>query len=477
MLATGFIAMKLACDCAKPSAESYEGKTLSYQLIQTTSFCNRQLQTPTTGCTATEYFFASADLYRSSSILRLFLASVPAGPFAPADLTSSAEHDVVTNDIIIDGPLRCSSWFPFDVPAAGYPGVGRKMLATGFIAMKLACDCAKPSAESYEGKTLSYQLIQTTSFCNRQLQTPTAGYTTTEYFFASADLYRSNSILRLFLASIPAGPFAPADLTSSAEHDVVTNEIIIDGPLRCSSWFPFDVPAGSSSSSSRLQLDTATAVEQTIEHVTATATDINEQFAVLRTYISENSIKQLRTQSKIGDLQNSIFSKIYTYEKAAVEARVEQDQSFRSIFKSLRQGAHTDTAALSVEMHELKKSVRAQNAFVTADLADLRKDVKNLKADLSKEFDDKLAVIRNDLLEFRVDTQGQLASLGTNLSELIAFITKGSDDKKGEESSSHGRGQPPPGSGGSKSEPSRKRGTSGGSSGSRQKSWRYWLNE
>ncbi|KZV26266.1 hypothetical protein F511_43039 [Dorcoceras hygrometricum] len=139
-----------------------------------------------------------------------------------------------------------------------------------------------------------------------------------------------------------------------------------------------------------------------------------------------------------------VFSKIDTYEKAAAEARVEQDQSFRSIFKSLRQGAHTDTAALSVELHEFKKTVRTQNAFVTTDLADLRKDVKNIKADLSKDFDDKLAVIHNDLLEFRVETQGQLTSLGTNLAELIAFITKDSDDKKGEVSSSHGRGQPPP---------------------------------
>ncbi|KZV43132.1 hypothetical protein F511_07947 [Dorcoceras hygrometricum] len=67
---------------------------------------------------------------------------------------------------------------------------------------------------------------------------------------ASADLYRSSSILRLLSAFVPAGPLAPADLTSSAEHDVVTNDIIIDGPLRCPSWFPFDVPAGSSSSSS-----------------------------------------------------------------------------------------------------------------------------------------------------------------------------------------------------------------------------------
>ncbi|KZV24027.1 hypothetical protein F511_26202 [Dorcoceras hygrometricum] len=67
---------------------------------------------------------------------------------------------------------------------------------------------------------------------------------------APADLYRYSSILRLFLASVPAGAFAPADLSSSAEHDVVTDYIFIDGPLRCSSWFPFDVPADPSSSSS-----------------------------------------------------------------------------------------------------------------------------------------------------------------------------------------------------------------------------------
>ncbi|KZV23041.1 hypothetical protein F511_28711 [Dorcoceras hygrometricum] len=40
----------------------------------------------------------------------------------------------------------------------------------------------------------------------------------------------------------------PADLSSSADHDVVIDDIIIDGPFRCSSWFPFDVPAGPSSS-------------------------------------------------------------------------------------------------------------------------------------------------------------------------------------------------------------------------------------
>ncbi|KZV19958.1 hypothetical protein F511_25704 [Dorcoceras hygrometricum] len=195
----------------------------------------------------------------------------------------------------------------------------------------------------------------------------------------------------------PGGDFSahisPVVDISSAPTDFVLSSPHQSSSSASSMHFTNDIPQG-----------TATTVEQTIEHVTATATYINEHFALLQTSISENSIKQLPTQSKIGDLQNAIFSKIDTYEKAAAEARVEQDQSFRSIFKNLRQGAHTDTAALSIELHDFKKAVRAQNAILTTNLADLRKDVKNLKADLSKEFDDKLVVIRNDLLEFRVET-------------------------------------------------------------------------
>ncbi|KZV19836.1 UGT protein [Dorcoceras hygrometricum] len=96
---TGFI-------IARPSAESYEGKTLSYQLIQTTSFCNRQLQTPTAGCTATGYFlydvasslallFTTADsfLLIVMSLLMSSMLTAPAELLAPTDL-SPAEFTI-----------------------------------------------------------------------------------------------------------------------------------------------------------------------------------------------------------------------------------------------------------------------------------------------------------------------------------------------------------------------------------------------
>ncbi|KZV17986.1 hypothetical protein F511_40134 [Dorcoceras hygrometricum] len=153
MLATGF-------------PNDWLDQTMSYQLIQTTSFDMHPR--------LIEYNGVALDWMYFLLILHFFSTSVPAGPIPPADLSSSAEHYVVTDYIIIDCPLRCSIWFSFDVPAdpsssssacswfisyqlihyapaAGCPVVGRKMLATGF-------------PNDWLDQTMSYQLIQTTSF-------------------------------------------------------------------------------------------------------------------------------------------------------------------------------------------------------------------------------------------------------------------------------------------------------------------------
>ncbi|KZV38826.1 transporter arsB-like [Dorcoceras hygrometricum] len=130
-LATGTLELATGCiELATGFPNDWLDQMMSYQLIQTTSFamhprlieynavaldwmCCSCLLVSLESCTCC----APTDLYRSSFNLRIFSDSVPAGPFAPADLSSSAEYDVVTNDIIIDGPFRCSSWFNFDVPA------------------------------------------------------------------------------------------------------------------------------------------------------------------------------------------------------------------------------------------------------------------------------------------------------------------------------------------------------------------------
>ncbi|KZV40054.1 hypothetical protein F511_24720 [Dorcoceras hygrometricum] len=103
---------------------------------------------------------------------------------------------------------------------------------------------------------------------------------------------------------------------------------------------------------------------------------------------------QTRDSRKSGDAHSEVTSKINHVERVFIDSIAAQNEAFR-------------------------------------DLAATQKEVKDLKAALSKDFDYKLADIRNDLLEFRVETQEKLASLGAHLAELIAFITKGGDDKKG----------------------------------------------
>ncbi|KZV44883.1 hypothetical protein F511_33046 [Dorcoceras hygrometricum] len=168
------------------------------------------------------------------------------------------------------------------------------------------------------------------------------------------------------------------------------------------------------------------------------AADISASLAALLESFSKLVANQTRDSRKSGDAHSEVMCKINHVERVFLDSLAAQNEAFRGLFKSIRQEAQNDNNALSLAL----KAVRAQNAILSTDLAATQKEFKYLKVPLSKDFDDKLADIRNDLLEFHVETQEQLASLGAHLAELIAFITKGSDDKKGEGSIS--RPQPPP---------------------------------
>ncbi|KZV39166.1 hypothetical protein F511_12998 [Dorcoceras hygrometricum] len=148
---------------------------------------------------------------------------------------------------------------------------------------------------------------------------------------------------------------------------------------------------------------------------------------------------QSRDSRKTNNALSEVFCKIDHVERVFLDNLAELNETFRGLFKRSRQEAQNDNHALSLAL----KAVRTQNVILSTDLEANRKEVKDLNVAFSKYFDDKLADIRNELLEFRVDTQGQLDSLSTHLAELIAFLNKGSDDKKGEDSSSR-RPQPPP---------------------------------
>ncbi|KZV27905.1 hypothetical protein F511_35377 [Dorcoceras hygrometricum] len=93
-----------------------------------------------------------------------------------------------------------------------------------------------------------------------------------------------------------------------------------------------------------------------------------------------------------------------------------------------------------LHLNEFKKGVLAHGASVTADLMEVRKEVKELDAKVTY-LDGKVASIRSELFDFQAKVAENYLNLSTQLGDLVDYI-RGGDAKKGEGSSS--RPQPPP---------------------------------
>ncbi|KZV17403.1 splicing factor, proline- and glutamine-rich-like [Dorcoceras hygrometricum] len=208
--------------------------------------------------------------------------------------------------------------------------------------------------------------------------------------FASAD----RSYVQLLLEQHPQSPSTTADSSMHFDEDDTQLEDVSDPDQYISTFY-------------------ATAVTTSIDA-------LRESFS---NFVATQSKDSRQTNNALGEVMN----KIYHVKRVFLDSIAEHNETFRGLFKRRRQEAQNDNNALSLAL----KAVRNQNVILSTDLEATRKEVRDIKAALSKDFDDKLADIRNKLLEFRVETQGQLASLSTHLAELIAFLTKGSDDKRG----------------------------------------------
>ncbi|KZV32676.1 hypothetical protein F511_21223 [Dorcoceras hygrometricum] len=140
---------------------------------------------------------------------------------------------------------------------------------------------------------------------------------------------------------------------------------------------------------------------------------VSESFDDLRAYISRIIINQSK------------------------ESRM-QDQDSRSLIQSVRQENHNETDVLSLAL----KAVRAQNAILSTDLEDVRKEVKEQKA-IIEDMDERLATVRRELLDFRAQAQENHNTLSTQFGFLVDYINRVGNDKKGKDSSSR-RPQPLP---------------------------------
>ncbi|KZV16032.1 hypothetical protein F511_26161 [Dorcoceras hygrometricum] len=92
------------------------------------------------------------------------------------------------------------------------------------------------------------------------------------------------------------------------------------------------------------------------------------------------------------------------------------------------------------------KQLSTQIANTDLDVVDVRRVVREHFLELNAKInslDEQVATTRNDLLEFNAQVQQTLNIIIDQLSELVAYINRGGNDKKGEVGSSRGP-QPPP---------------------------------
>ncbi|KZV38783.1 gamma-glutamyltranspeptidase 1-like [Dorcoceras hygrometricum] len=174
----------------------------------------------------------------------------------------------------------------------------------------------------------------------------------------------------------------------------------------------------------------------------------------------------------IGDSHNDVLSRLNTLDKGLHDALLQQGEDLRKLIQNVRQDGRTldDVQTLrfnefrkgedlrkliqnvrqdgrtlddvqTLRFNEFRKGFLALSAAVTTDSMDFRKEFRALNAKVTS-LDEQVAATRSDLLEFSAQAQETLNHITDQLSELIAYINRGGNDKNGEVSTS--RPQPPP---------------------------------
>ncbi|KZV40186.1 hypothetical protein F511_05663 [Dorcoceras hygrometricum] len=116
------------------------------------------------------------------------------------------------------------------------------------------------------------------------------------------------------------------------------------------------------------------------------------------------------------------------------------------VLGELRKDSNDQRSLLSLDLKSSHKQLGTQISTTALDVVDVRRVVRENYQELNAKItslDEQMAATRNDLLEFSAQAQQTLNIITDQLGELVAYINRGGNDKKGEVVSSI-RPQPPP---------------------------------
>ncbi|KZV53683.1 pentatricopeptide repeat-containing protein chloroplastic [Dorcoceras hygrometricum] len=198
-----------------------------------------------------------------------------------------------------------------------------------------------------------------------------------------------------------------------------------------------DEPSSSESSSDDISMNFAD--QDTAATTSAPIPDFQEALHQLRA-----SIEQLRERDDGGAKnKDTLLLHLHNFEKQVIARLDAQDR----VLGALRRDSNDPRNLLSLELQSSHKQLGNQIVTTGLDVVDVRRVVREIHQELNariNSLDEQVAATRNDLLEFSAQAQQTINIITSQLSELVAYINRGGDNKKGESSSSRGPQPPPP---------------------------------
>ncbi|KZV21035.1 mucin-2-like [Dorcoceras hygrometricum] len=142
---------------------------------------------------------------------------------------------------------------------------------------------------------------------------------------------------------------------------------------------------------------------------------------------------------RMDDANNDILSRLNSTERSVQTSLGHQTDYLRRLIDSAQHAGQTQDDIQLLRLNELRKLVMAIDIKVGTNSLDVRNKFSSLDAKF-RSFDDQIATLRNDQLEFQTKIAADILGLSTQISEIADFIRSG-DAKKGESGSSS---RPPP---------------------------------
>ncbi|KZV52857.1 receptor-like protein 12 [Dorcoceras hygrometricum] len=151
------------------------------------------------------------------------------------------------------------------------------------------------------------------------------------------------------------------------------------------------------------------------------------------------SIEQISERDDGSKHKDTLLLHLHDFERQ-VTARLDAEDR---VLGALRRDSNDQRNLMSMDIKSSHKQLSTQIASNSLDVVDVRKLVRENHQELNAKvtsLEEQVAATRHDLLDFSAQAHQTLNVITDQLSELVAYINRGGNDKKGEVSSS----RPPP---------------------------------